>query len=235
MGLLDILEEIIHVQEIMNNSALNVIYFFFSLYYMDYLIIDTCKTYSATGQVLTGILYFMNHYINQNNINLSDINNIYVNKCSTICGIQSIFDNNFNTDNIIKLYFNDTSFYTHTPILSMPNNNNYVYIIKKIKFSSKVLKYVENYEKKFDNNTIGVHFRMTDMNAFHTKTSPVKYQDYATELNNYIKKYNIKTIYVFLIIKKVYIKSKKIFYFKIVIFYIQILKYIIVKLRIKKI
>ena len=36
---------------------------------------------------------------------------------------------------------------------------------------------------------------MTDMNAFHTKTSPVKYQDYATELNNYIKKYNIKTIY----------------------------------------
>ena len=82
MGLLDILEEIIHIQEIMNNSALNVIYFFFSLYYMDYLIIDTCKTYSATGQVLTGILYFMNHYINQNNINLSDINNIYVNKCS---------------------------------------------------------------------------------------------------------------------------------------------------------
>ena len=163
---------------------------------MDFLIIDTNINTCTAGQILITILRFMNPYIKQNNMNLSDINNIYVNKCNTQCACQIIFDDNYDSNNIVKLFLNNTSLIDNTSITEMINNVNYSYILKKIRFSKQVLGIVDDYLKNFDINTLGIHFRLTDMNEMHTKLSPVKYTDYMIEINHYIENFNIKNIFV---------------------------------------
>jgi hypothetical protein len=163
---------------------------------MDFLIIDTNINTCATGQVLNIILQFMNQYIKQNNINLSDINNIYVNKCNTQSACQIIFDDNYDSKNMVKLFLDNTSLIDNIGITEMMNNVNYSYILKKIRFSKQVLGIVDDYLKNFDINTLGIHFRLTDMNEIHTKLSPIKYTDYIIELNRYIENFNIKNIFV---------------------------------------
>jgi hypothetical protein len=161
---------------------------------MNLLIIDESLHCATTGTIMC-ILQFINKYRKQNNILLENISNIYIYK-NKGAPFNLIFDDNYNVDNVTTLLFSET-----TEI--EPMNYNYIYsnieyqlLSKKIRFSKNITDLINNEITNIDDNTLGIHFRFTDMNQVHSISNPTNYNKYFVEIINYIKKYNITTIFV---------------------------------------
>jgi len=76
------------------------------------------------------------------------------------------------------------------PIEDSPNLPKYSKIINKFKLKKKLLNKVEYYQNKFniDENTVGVHIRLTDMNIYHgSDYGIVSFEDFKSHLKPNVK------------------------------------------------
>ena len=164
------------------------------IYKMDYLIIDKCMHCGTTGSIFW-ILQFMNKYIKINNLNYHDIKNIFIEK--KIAGnYDNIFDDNYDVNNIKTLIYDDDKNKESIDYNNVYDNNEYKILAKKICFSKKINDIINNELINITDNTLGIHFRFTDMNTMHTKKKPIEYKNYLTKILEYIKNYNIQSIFV---------------------------------------
>lgn len=161
---------------------------------MNYLIIDE-TLHCATTATIMCILQFMNSYRKKNNINMHDIEKIYVKK-ERAAPFELIFDNDYKIENTISLIFDEKSVIETQNYNNIYNNLDYKLLAKKLCFSKKVKDIINSEIKNLDNNTLGIHFRFTDMNASHLKSNPTTYTNYLKEIYNYIVKYDIKNIFI---------------------------------------
>jgi len=161
---------------------------------MDYLIIDKCMHCGTTGSIFC-ILQFINKYIKINNLNYQDIKNIFIEK-KVACNFDNIFDDNYDINIIKILIYDDDNNKEHVNYNNLHNSNEYKILAKKICFSKKINDIINNELINITSNTLGIHFRFTDMNAVHTKKNPIEYENYLTKILEYIKNYNIQSIFV---------------------------------------
>ena len=160
---------------------------------MDYLIKDKTLHCGTTGSILW-TLQFLNKYIKTNNLNYDDIKNIFIEK--KIAGnFDNIFDDSYD-DNTKILIFDDRNKIETIDYNFVYNNNQYKILAKKIRFSKKINDIVNKYLINISTNTLGVHFRFTDMNTMHTRKTPIQYKDYINQILEYIKNNDIQNIFV---------------------------------------
>jgi hypothetical protein len=79
------------------------------------------------------------------------------------------------------------SYHKFNPIEKSKNFDQYLKIIKKLKFKKELLDKVDYYVRKFgiDSSTVGVHIRLTDMNIEHEKDYGVlSFEDFKSQLNS---------------------------------------------------
>lgn len=65
----------------------------------------------------------------------------------------------------------------------------YASIVSKIKFKKELMDLVDHYTRKFqiDENTVGVHYRLTDLNRIHPQYGEVYFEDYKNCLEGVIQ------------------------------------------------
>lgn len=161
---------------------------------MNLLVIDESLHCGTTGAIMC-ILQFVNKYIKLRNIAIEDILNLYIYK--NIAGpFNLIFDSSYENENITKIVFSENSEKETLDYNTIYNNNEYQLLSKKIRFSKNVREIINNESLKLDNNTLGIHFRFTDMNIAHSYNNPTTYAKYLIEIKNYVEMYNIRTIFI---------------------------------------
>tara|TARA_A100001015_G_scaffold316302_1_gene430242 strand:- start:746 stop:1582 length:837 start_codon:yes stop_codon:yes gene_type:complete len=161
---------------------------------MNYLIKDKCLHVGTSG-VIMAILQFMNKYIKTNKLNYSDVKNIFIEK-KVACNFDDIFDDNYDNNNIKILVYDDDNNKESVNYNNVHNNNEYKILAKKIRFSKKINNIINNELINITDNTLGVHFRFTDMNAVHTRKNPIQYKNYLSKILEHIKNHNIQSIFV---------------------------------------
>lgn len=162
---------------------------------MNLLVIDKSLHCATTGTIMC-ILQFVNNYRKKNNILIEKISNIYIIKEDKVASFNLIFDNTYNNEDVIKLFFSENSKIEEENYHNIYSNIEYKLLSKKIRFSKYVNDTINKEISCLDNNTLGVHFRFTDMNASHSLYNQTNYDKYLIEILNFVKKYNITTIFI---------------------------------------
>jgi hypothetical protein len=160
---------------------------------MNILVVDQSLHCATTGTIMC-ILQFINYYRKKNNILIEDINNIYIKKSVNVSNMNCIFDDNMNKD-IFTLFFTNDSSIENVDYNNIYLNIEYNLLAKKIKFSKMVIDIVNKEMSTFE-NTLGIHFRFTDMNKVHLINNPNSYNGYLLEILNYVYKYKINNIFI---------------------------------------
>jgi hypothetical protein len=131
--------------------------------------------------------------------NIDNVDRFYFNNCDTRATadnfdgnpfnfvINQSFDNSFESLNAIHL----VNYSTYNPIEKSSKINNYKKIVAKISLTDRLINLVKHYEKQFgfDQNLIGIHIRLTDMNTIHGKDYGIaQYEDFSNSLKNVLDK-----------------------------------------------
>lgn len=161
---------------------------------MNLLVIDESLHCGTTGAIMC-ILQFVNKYIKLRNIAIEDILNLYIYK-NRAAPFNLIFDNSYDNENITKIIFSENSEKETVDYNTIYNNKEYQLLSKKIRFSKNVREIINNELLEFDDNTLGIHFRFTDMNVAHSYNNPTTYTKYLIEIKKYLEIYNIRTIFI---------------------------------------
>lgn len=131
-----------------------------------------------------------------------DVEEIYVDMCDWWKKTHGFKDNPY--DHILKQttnseYIKSDVFGHHFDRLKNINILNDIRkTIKLIKFNDNIMEYVNDQKNKLniDENSLGVHVRLTDMNHVHGKEyGLVYYEDYVSEIDKILNENNIKNIF----------------------------------------
>jgi hypothetical protein len=162
---------------------------------MHILIIDKGTHNGTTGCILL-LIQHLYYLLTQNNILCSDINNIYIQTDKIINIIYEPIPN--------KIIFDKTINYTNESLIvnldyknikkNLINFNNISFLCKKIKFNNK---YFDKYNiNNNSNNTLCIHFRLTDMNLVHNKENIKTYNHFLNETMKTLQANKIDLIFI---------------------------------------
>ena len=138
------------------------------------------------------------------NITNSDIEEIYFDAMNNKIEknpFDWVFDQYYN-ESFINLECQHYGVYTDNnsnglgPIENSLNYNNYKYALSKIKFKKNILDFINNNTKDFNQNCLGVHIRLGDMNILHPQYGNLKTDDYVNKIKNIFEKENFDRIFV---------------------------------------
>jgi len=162
---------------------------------MNILIIDKGTHNCTTGCILL-LIQHLEFILIENNILCSEINNIYIQTDKIINIIYEPLPNEIIFDKIIN--YTNESLIVNLNYKNIKEDlcifNNISYLCKKIKFNSKY--FDELYLNNNLNNSLCVHFRLTDMNLVHNKNNFKTYDCFLNETIKILQANKIESIFI---------------------------------------
>ena len=141
------------------------------------------------------IIQTIKQYCTNNNVSLSEVSSIYLE--STPNSIDNLFDyvleqEKFDSYDVVLQA--DYSIKTSIRMSESPDLKFLYYIFDKVKIKGSVL---ERVNPNINENTIGVHIRLTDMNTLHKNEYGVRnFGQYLNKINSVIKETENSNIFI---------------------------------------